>query len=173
MSHHNPGALRWTLERKTGNQNKEKISWLYATLTTHAAFMLIIDFSLFANAANFIQSTPPWTPTEEPWLPLPPEPLENHLSRNCGCWAEREDDDNENLYRSFRLKATWASALFHRQSDVKPWDSSSLISVRQSYLPLAAHLTCYFYQKTKDGEGDQEGQEQFGAGQHPLEAGFR
>lgn len=42
------GALRKPWKRKQEIRTKQKISWLYATLTSHIAFMLIIDFSHFS-----------------------------------------------------------------------------------------------------------------------------
>lgn len=137
--------------------------------------MLIIDFSHFSvTESQFPHPVHTSLDAHRRTMAATTSRAAETICRETVVAAEREDDENENLYRTeFSAEGHLRfSVLIHRHLTSKPWDSSSLISVcqRLSSIGPPSH-PCYFYQR-KDGEGEQEGQEQFER-QHPLEAGSR
>lgn len=72
---------------------------LYATLTTHVAFMLIIDFSHFSvTESQFPHPVHTSLDTHRGTMAATASRAAETICRETVVAAEREDDENENLY---------------------------------------------------------------------------
>lgn len=111
------------------------------------------------KASFLIQSTPPWTPTEEPWLPPPPDPLKPSVEKLQLLQRERRMKINTYIVWGFWLNATWDSLSYswHLTSSLKALRTFSLnLCVSESIFHWSSTSPLLLLSK-KGGESEKRG----------------